>query len=430
MSIESINTEKSRHEWANMVNKPLWVEKAGLPVQNDEMLLLSALEIPLSYNSPNKFYDPTKEGGKYWQMKKKYITFPDHDPDGKFEVLSSRHPEFYAARVYAWLASIGEVTTDEQTTSSNMEKMNSRIIQQKPIRFAMTYSLQKFPLSSSEEDIKTAVTTPDLAEVGLLHSLGSINEAIKAVYPPGVQFRVLNEAKPFSFFPSVYSIEELDKFRETFGIMIKILGLEGIVIVGDLQEECNKNPSFSDSVANKYQEYYKEMQNCGLENPFIKAETRNIYLPGLLETGVDEDTLLRIYSASGFSPLQGMSGSWDPTTKGDAYIWKLILAQARIQAAYFRAYLDTRNDFGGVYEPDEVAVTVTENGDKITLPTGSVKAQEVLTHWSGGIKIFPSAGTGVLTKFGIGTLPSCMAIKQASGVKYSQNLDLYYLSQI
>ena len=70
-----------------------------------------------------------------------------------------------------------------------------------------------------------------------------------------------------------------------------------------------------------------------------------------------------------------------------------------------------------------------KSGNKITLPTCSKKAQEILTHWNGGgVTVFPTAGVGVMTPSGIGVLPVYRALKVFQKVKYSDALGINYLS--
>ncbi len=411
-------------------NSPDWIKEVDLPVEDDHGKLLSTLNEKMKFNPPKSFYQylNPQNASSFFPLKGKYIALQSEHPERNFGFLSKKYPERYAACVFAWLQQMGEITTDETLTSLITEKMKKCIINNEPIKFAMTYSLQKFPLSSQNEDIKTSSLGPDLAELSMLSILWNIGEIIKSqVYPPGVHYRILNESKPFKHFPSPYSNVDLDKFVQILNEWITKMSWGKTISIGDLEEECMKKPSYMVGVDEKFKQYYQQFLQQGIDNPFIRAETRNIYLPALTGANIDKSTLLRIYSAGGILPIPGMSCAWDLPTTNDRKLWEKIVAQATVQASYFKAYLDTRNNYGGVYQEDEIAVTVTESGNKITLPVCDKGAQEEITHWNRGIKVFPSAGTGVLTKHGIGIAPFYKAEKESNKIMHSKFFNLYYL---
>ena len=408
------------------------LQEVGFSVEKDGGHLANYLNMPISFGFPKYFYEyaAPQEGEQYFPLKKKYLLSSTVDKEGRFEILTQKYPERYANRVLAWFSKIGEVTLDKGHTNNVLEAMCSQIQKQEPIKLGLIYSLQKFTLADAGTDIKCLSPDPDISELEFFHSFWSINEVIKKeVYPLGLKIKVYNESTPFKHFPSPYGVDGLKDFESKVKSWIDVLGWEGVFEFGDLEVQCSKKPNYMEKVSQKFIKYLAEFENLGIvDNPFIKAESRNVYLPGL-GINVTQDMLLSFYSVSGFVPLAGITCSYDSPKANDMVIWSKVVEQAKHQAAYSRAFLNTRGDYGNVYEDGEIPVTITKSDNKITLPTCSKKAQEILTHWNGGgVTVFPTAGVGVMTHSGIGVLPAYRALKVSQKVKYSDSLGINYLS--
>ena len=408
------------------------LQEVGFSVEKDGGCLINYLNTPINFGFPKHFYEyaTPQEGNQYFPLKKKYLLSSTVDKEGRFEILTQKYPERYANRVLAWFTKIGEVTLDKEYTNNVFEAMCSQIQKQEPIKLGLIYSLQKFPLADAGTDIKCLSPDPDISELEFFHSFWSINEVIKKeVYPLGLKIKIYNESTPFKHFPSPYGTDGLKVFESKVKKWIDILGWGEVFEFGDLEVQCNKKPGYMKKVADKFSSYVAEFKDFGVEdNPFIKAESRNVYLPGL-GINATQEMLLSFYSVGGFIPLAGITCSYDSPEASDMAIWSKVVEQAKHQAAYSRAFLNTRGDYGNVYEEGEIPVTITKSGNKITLPTCSKKAQEILTHWNGGgVTVFPTAGVGVMTPSGIGVLPVYRALKVFQKVKYSDALGINYLS--
>ncbi len=416
---------QEQYHWAaNELLSIINNKTSQLVTHPDGGLLRSYLSLPINFPRPTKFYPHASPGfDQYREMRKEWLT-------KDFITQSSKHPEKYARSVMAWLAKIGKVTLDEEHTQEVLDTMIKSVQKQDPIKLCLTYSLQKYPLAKAGTDIKCITGDPDLAELELLHLLFSLNEVLKkSAYPPGVKIVILNEAKAFTHFPAPEEDPNWSKFEEKVNTWIKTLGYDGIIKVENFLERCTqKNEKYLNTVNQMNLLNLASLKNEEVtQNPFIKAESRSVYWPGIgLETDINQ--LLRLYGSTGVVPLLGLNINWDSILPNDLEAWEKVANQALIQAAYFRAFMDTRSEVGGVLQDDEIAITVTEAKNKITIPTFLAKPQERTTHWSNGIKILPGHGVSLSTKEGVAILPAVSAVKKANKILFSEELNVNCLA--
>ena len=393
----------------------------------DNGILVNYFTNPINFGAPHHYYQyasSTPDGSLFPWNKKKFLL---NSPHGQFEKMSGNHPEYYAKMIMAYFNHIGSVSLSQEKTDEVIEKMCSQIENQKPLLLTICYSWQKFPLAPDEVDIKTG-KSPDIADLEFLHVLQSINsQVINNVYPPGFVVKILNESKAFLDF-SAYSLSELETYEKQIKTWTDQLGWSNMFIFSDLLEECRQYPNYLQIVNQLYEKYLTSFSQQGVDdNLFIKAEARNVFTP-LIGLQLDADTLLRLFSQSGFIHLAGLTCSWDPPTNNDNMIWDKIMKQAILQAAYSRAFLDTRHQFP--LNSDAVPITIISEENKITVPSFFKKAQEQATHWHRGIKVFPTAGVGIMYPAGIATIPLYAAKTKAKSIKFSEELGVHYFSAI
>jgi len=400
-------------------------------VESDQGGLVSYLNKPLEFGAPKKYfrYAVPPQGDEYraWD-KQRYLLKKEEHKNGRFVELSSNHPERYVARVWAWLDRVCRISLTPEQIEKTSSKMTECVSKQEPLKFVICFSFQKFPLSDVGKDLRVSGLEPGLADLTLLHFFWSFDQKMKEeVYPPGLKVRFLNEANAFSGFPSPYKEGDFERYVKEVRGWITKLGWDKTISLDDLLRVCLKQPDYLERAQKRYQENLVEYADLGLEHPTVRAESRDIYLPGIgLEA--DTDFLLRLYGAGGVDPLPSVSVVGKMPTSEDMKTWEKILVQARKQAAYFRAFKETGEEYDSLFAEGEVQVSVVQAERRISIPTSARSAQEKLTHWNGGLTILPSGGCGINMPEGIAIAPLVRVIPEVRTIAYSPELDLAYFS--
>ncbi len=126
-----------------------------------------------------------------------------------------------------------DVTVEYEKKISNFVKKNQ------PIEFVF----QGFPFKC-HNPIETLRLTPDLGEIAFLQRMADINETIKQLYPPGVEFVVLTEGRSYKDLFGA-SDEEVAFFEERCLYFAEKLNLNKVVKFIDFVEMLNDIQGFS-----------------------------------------------------------------------------------------------------------------------------------------------------------------------------------------
>ncbi len=134
-------------------------------------------------------------------------------------------------------------------------KITEFVPKNEPIQFVF----QGFPFKC-HNPIETLRITPDLGELAFLQRLLDINETVRQVYPPGLNFTVLTESKTYKdLFGSTDS--EIDTYKTTIMTFLEKLGGTQIIRFIDFMDILNNKSEFAEHCKNEGKYLFENLSN-------------------------------------------------------------------------------------------------------------------------------------------------------------------------
>lgn len=130
------------------------------------------------------------------------------------------------------------INVDYDTRLRYQEKMAKHIAQEQPIEFVFN----AFPFKC-HNPFETARRTPDLGEIAFLQRLADINETVRQIYSPGVNFTVLAEGQTFGHLFGA-NTEEIEKYQRRLKEFSQNMNLGGVVEIVDFMEIVDGTQDF------------------------------------------------------------------------------------------------------------------------------------------------------------------------------------------